>query len=415
MVTASDDPARRLIVLVGAARSGTTLLRLMLDAHEDIGAPAEAGIPSLIEHLGRVWNTVTTTAPASEGTDSITAAPPRIREAIRAAVVAPMDEYCQREGKQIYCDKSLDSVHHLGAVRALFPDAKFVILVRHMMDTIASGIEASPWGFNAYGYLPYVHASPENFVAALANYWCAHVEKALTWERVHGESCHRLCYEELVADPEKALDDLFGFLDLAADQSVSRRALGRPDRANSGPGDYKVAHTTRIRTDAVGGGRRVPVEMIPEQLLERCNAALTELGYPALDGSWNREVHGGADAVDRRAAALLGEALADVELSSAGSAPQSFALVADDAPELRWTIDMQEGTVTPGDGHVDFALIGATADLQRLVCGEGNVGTMLRTGRIRYVSASNSTPHPSEAAVALEGVMRALGRVVLDE
>ncbi len=50
------------------------------------------------------------------------------------------------------------------------------------MDTVASGIEASPWGFQAYGYAPYVQASPHNSVAALANYWLAHVTAAIEWE-----------------------------------------------------------------------------------------------------------------------------------------------------------------------------------------------------------------------------------------
>jgi hypothetical protein len=33
----------RLAVIVGAARSGTTLLRLILDSHPEIGCPPEAG------------------------------------------------------------------------------------------------------------------------------------------------------------------------------------------------------------------------------------------------------------------------------------------------------------------------------------------------------------------------------------
>src|ERR1700733_7994309 len=50
-----DAVDRDLALVVGAARSGTTLTRLLLDAHPEIGCPSEAGIPALMTHLARVW------------------------------------------------------------------------------------------------------------------------------------------------------------------------------------------------------------------------------------------------------------------------------------------------------------------------------------------------------------------------
>jgi len=54
------DAAPDLVVVVGATRSGTTLLRLLLDSHPEIGARAEAGIPNLISNLCRVWQMIGT-------------------------------------------------------------------------------------------------------------------------------------------------------------------------------------------------------------------------------------------------------------------------------------------------------------------------------------------------------------------
>jgi hypothetical protein len=53
-----DAPASELALIVGAARSGTTLLRLILDAHPEVGCPAETGLPSLMSHMAGVWMTV---------------------------------------------------------------------------------------------------------------------------------------------------------------------------------------------------------------------------------------------------------------------------------------------------------------------------------------------------------------------
>jgi hypothetical protein len=63
-----EEPERQpLALIVGAARSGTTLLRLTLDAHPEIGCPAEAGVPGLMAHMAQLWMTVDAdiTAPAT--------------------------------------------------------------------------------------------------------------------------------------------------------------------------------------------------------------------------------------------------------------------------------------------------------------------------------------------------------------
>ena len=53
-----EEASLQLGLIVGAARSGTTLLRLLLDAHREIGCPAEAGLPGLMSHMLRVWGTI---------------------------------------------------------------------------------------------------------------------------------------------------------------------------------------------------------------------------------------------------------------------------------------------------------------------------------------------------------------------
>ena len=103
-------------------------------------------------------------APAS------TPLPDATRKWIRVTTDSAMRRYCDRAHKSLYVDKSLDSVFHLDLVRQVYPDLRCILAFRHVMDTIASGVEAQPWGFQAYGYAPYVQASPGNTVAALAHY-----------------------------------------------------------------------------------------------------------------------------------------------------------------------------------------------------------------------------------------------------
>lgn len=406
-----------LAVIVGAARSGTTLLRLLLDAHPEIGCPAEAGLPALMSHMVGVWMTVESDAlnrrsaadpgAAPQGDETQDAIgklkndgaghrdvrlkelPTEAREWIQQCTATPMLRYLERNEKRLYVDKSLDSVFHLELVHELFPETRYVLVVRHVMDTVASGIEASPWGFQAYGYAPYVQASPHNSVAALANYWLAHVAAATAWENEHPELCHRLRYEDLVLEPEETVASVLRFLEVREDLSVLERAF---DRAPAqGPGDYKVSHTSSVHAQSIGRGKRVPVAMLPPPLLDAVNEKLEALGYNKLSQSWNAEERsvdaGGATVWARRLRELMRQVRLPTDSGKTGDT-RSFALVAEDHHALRWVANLESRELVQGDGEVDRVVTGTAEDLVLMITGEENLGVLLRSGRIRHIMAS---------------------------
>jgi protein-tyrosine sulfotransferase len=411
--SALQGGAVRPVLLVGAARSGTTLLRLLLDAHGEIGCPAEVGIPSLIQQLGRAWWMLLAEHAGSgqawpDGSPQAEL-PTDVKERIRRAVLEPMSWYCEPGGKRIYCDKSLDSVHHLEAVRQIFPEAQYVLLFRHAMDTVASGIEASPWGFHAYGYGPFVQSSPGNFVAALTNYWLSHVDRALAWEAEHPELCHRVRYEDLVAEPEETLAGIFEFLGVAVEVDIPGREHVFVRAATAtGPGDYKVAHTSKVHAASVGRGKRVPVSMIPPSLLEALNAKLGALGYEQLGPSWNAEPRAGilrnGGSVGARLVAMMGAVR--IERAQDGTLG-AFAVVAEDDSELRWVIDPAARVVRQGDGEVESVLIGTAKDLASMISGEENPGVLFRSGRVRHLCA-DSERSSEELVEAINGTLALL-------
>jgi protein-tyrosine sulfotransferase len=399
----------QLALLVGAARSGTTLLRLLLEAHPEVGCPAEAGIPSLIQTLGTVWSTIDDCQDvAGERIEPSEQA----RAQIRQAVVAVLHHYCARERKRLYVDKSLDSVYHLAAVERTFPETRCILLFRHVMDSVASGVEASPWGFAGYGYLPFVQRSPMNFVTALVDYWLNHVATALSWEAQHAQLCHRVRYEDLVTSPNDVLSEAFDFLGVdphfpAVESAFERmRTVGGP--GDRGPGDHKVPFTSGVLTTSIGRGKQVPVEMIPPAQLEAVNAQLDALGYEPLTGAWNATPGRRSTAVEDWGARLA-DLMSDVQVASktARGREDSFAVVAADNEELRWTIDIARGVIRHGDGEVDSVVTGTAQDLVLMLSGETNAGILMRSGRIRHLSAREEVS-TREAAVAVRSLLGAL-------
>jgi protein-disulfide isomerase len=274
------DPA----FVLCTSRSGSTLLRFVLDAHPDLACPPEMKMPNVLAQLARLWSA--TDALGETATD---AGGPGVSAAAAAGIRHTMDlmigPYLARRGKTRYCDKNLGTEPHVETLLAVYPEARFICLYRHPMDMIASGVEACPWGLNHYGFEPYVANAPGNSVLALARYWADHVDAILAVEDKHPGKCHRVRYEDLVADPEAVAAGIFGFLGLPPVPGISARAFSR-ERERTGPGDFKIWNTSQITDDSVGRGWSVPADLIPAPLTSTINALADRLGYVRVDANW---------------------------------------------------------------------------------------------------------------------------------
>ena len=396
-----------LVILVTVARSGSTLLRLILDAHPQIACPGEAEVPHVIEKLTRLWTIV-----CGEADHAHSTLPSDADELLRRAILGPLAYHCRCEGKQIYCDKSLSSIRFLPSVHALFPHARYLLLFRRVMDVIASGLEGSPWGFPRFGYQPFVEGSTDNWVAGLARHWHWHTEQALQWEAGHRHLCHRVIYEDLVRHPAETMQNVYQFLDVADDAGAVTRALGRPTK-NDGPGDYKVRYTTEITSDSIGRGRRVPVSLLPSPVLDSVNDHLVALGYGALDEGWNTALPSEPRGVST---VLWRELLVALMISRSGvvgsrgvqTRPRSVAVIAEDAEDLRWVMYPESGGVEAGAMSAEVVVIGRTQDLVLLMRNEENAGVLIDSGRIRVARGDTAAGNGNGWAALRQGTIEAL-------
>jgi protein-tyrosine sulfotransferase len=127
------------------ARSGSTLVRFLLDAHPELACPPETSLPALCGQLAVVWSLIEG-APLSANRGD---APPQVPDAAIAGIRRMLDEmtggYLTRRGKKRFCDKSLGSALTATLLLRIYPEARFVCLYRHPMDMIRSGLDACPW------------------------------------------------------------------------------------------------------------------------------------------------------------------------------------------------------------------------------------------------------------------------------
>jgi hypothetical protein len=336
-------------------RSGSTLLRFLLDAHPELACPPETNLPGLCVQLATVWSLIEGAPLSANRGDE----PPEVPEAAIAGVRETMDRmvgsYLARRGKKRYCDKSLGTARYAQLLTRVYPHARFICVYRHPMDVVASGIEACPWGLNGYGFDPYIAATPGNMVMALANFWADNVQVTLAAEEMFGDQCYRLRYEDLVTDPETVMAQLFEFLAVAPAPGISDVCFSA-ERERYGPADYKIWYTSKISPDSVGRGWSVPAGMIAPQVLEMINELAGRLGYMAVDGDWGTT----APPADLRVpvtappAGADGAAPAEAEGTDTAAGGTPEAMEAEGAPE----VVKEKRPVVAASGPVHSAWLG---------------------------------------------------------
>jgi hypothetical protein len=255
--------------LASGARSGSTLLRWMIDAHPEIACPGETDLAILVDAYGH--------------TAAALADPPA--DGARTLVDGLMGRHLAATGKRRWCDKSLSNVMHLDQLADLWPSARFVTLHRHALDVVASGLEASVWGLDQYGFARYAEMSPTNPIVALAGYWIERTSALLRFEERHPDRCLRIRYEDLVQDPGAVLGPLWSFLEVAPLVDGAAAAFATAHGA-SAAADYKIWFTDAVHRGSVGAGARIPADRILPSVRVGMNELLERLGYPTVGEDW---------------------------------------------------------------------------------------------------------------------------------
>ncbi|MGH3222596.1 MAG: sulfotransferase [Streptosporangiaceae bacterium] len=440
MVTELPEPAAACdspVFMLCTGRSGSTLLRFLLDAHPDLACPPETRLPWLCTQLASAWSVIED-APMPSSRAGQAPVPQSVIHGLRQSLTPMITSYLARHGKKRYCDKSIGGAQHARLLRQVWPGAKFICLYRHPMDVIGSGIEASPWGLGSYGFESYVAASPGNIVAALARYWTDYAGAILAAEAELGVDCLPVRYEDLVTDPEGQAERLFEFADVAPVPGITERCF-TAERQRFGPGDYKIWNTTGVTSSSVGRGWQVPARLIPAELLAVVNDVAEQLGYVQIDETWGvgsppadlrvpvdtsdpAPVPAGPVTAASPDSGVATPVTASATVLASGSTGQAGTVLADrvragllnlgeeftcswkscsaesvllfaTAPEpgrsaAWWRLDLGAGTATAGTRDravdTDWSVTGSADTWQRVLSGDLNLSVAFRGGQLRY-------------------------------
>ena len=205
-------------IVVGVGRSGTTLVRLMLDAHRDIALPGETGfLLPILDHqrqgrtlsrddVGRLITGFHTWPdlgmPAEVYLRELSIMEPfTVSDAVRLYFRL----YASERGKHRWGDKTPVYGQYLPEVEQVLPEAHFVHVIRDGRDVAAS--------------LRHTWFAPSDDAGELARHW---VEQVTVCRQAGASVSHYLeiRYEDLVTGPEAALRRVCDFTGLGFDPTM---------------------------------------------------------------------------------------------------------------------------------------------------------------------------------------------------
>jgi hypothetical protein len=200
-------------VVLGVSRSGTTLLKAMLDAHSQLAIPSESYfLPQLWDRHGArperdafVEDLTRLERVRDWGVDpeDVRARLPE-RPTFAEAVQSIFQLYAESRRKPRFGEKTPLYMQHLDVLERAFPGARYVHIVRDGRDAAFSLL--------AMTRRPRFNLSRPRGVGDFACAWRREVRAAQRFGRSH--PYFELRYEDLVAEPESRLREVCAFLEL---------------------------------------------------------------------------------------------------------------------------------------------------------------------------------------------------------
>lgn len=189
------------IFIIGCPRSGTTLLRVILNSHHQLCAGEETGFLQEMENIvSHRWHQLEHFGLKKE----------EVLIIIRNFFLKFHHSYCNQVRKEIWVDKTPSYTRCLKFINELFPNCKIIHIIRDGRDVSASYREK--WG-------------KRGFFRSLREWVIYTRDGRAASEWLDTTRYHEVHYEELVNNTEMTLIKLIEFLNINWDESMLDHSL----------------------------------------------------------------------------------------------------------------------------------------------------------------------------------------------
>jgi hypothetical protein len=270
-------------------RSGSTMLRLILNAHSKISVPPECGFSTWLgekysniniynadlykKYADDVFKTKKFESWGISSDNILNTLNKENPTSYQKMVECVYLAYAIRNKKksELFGDKNNYYINEIDKLSGLFPDSKYIALIRDGRDVAASYKKLSQKKITSK-YSPKL----PNDICEIAEEWVSNIKK-LNFLRKDKDKIIFIKYEDILRNPERGLSDLFDFLGV----EYEPRVLSFYEK-NDEPSDFlqwKGMTTKKINKDNAGGYKKnLTTKEIEKFNLIAINQ-LTEFGY----------------------------------------------------------------------------------------------------------------------------------------
>jgi hypothetical protein len=276
---------KQIFFVGGSPKSGTTWLQLLLDAHPSVSCSGEGHFP---DQLCRVLKQALDQHDQAIATNNKQVFN-EIQEYQRltqddvlyiyaSCIAVFLVKQSRHKRARAIGDKTPHNVRFFPGLATLFPTAKFIQLVRDGRDCTVSG-----WFHNQRNpkWAVLNGGSIEAYARKIADAWVSDLVKAQEFADRNPESIRQIRYEDLVANTEGTLADLFQFLGVEASEALLAgcRTQASFAKFTDGRSPGEENRSSFFRKGVVGDWRNHFSAEANAVFRERAGAWLDRLGY----------------------------------------------------------------------------------------------------------------------------------------
>jgi len=262
------------IIIGGCGRSGTTLMRVILDSHSQIACGPESNIFPSPHRLN----------PGSPGAEKLGRkfdfSPEEMSHLLRTSSTRAefaerfFDAYRQKAGKPLWADKTPRNIQVMPYILEHFPRARFVHVIRDGRDVVCS-LRTHPRHRVIDGRI--VKLDTWNPLEDCVQRWVTDVGDGLAYRG--DPRYYELKYEDLVMHTEETLRRLLDFLELPWEPQVM--SFHQVQSTSRDPVKFaqNPEATRPLQSSSIGRWKRDLSEADLARLLRACGPLLRQLGY----------------------------------------------------------------------------------------------------------------------------------------
>lgn len=207
----TEDVTSRLIFVGGSPRSGTTLLQNMLDSHPDIiGAPEFLHLPDILRLRSTLHRSIGTGRIDSYCSET------SVDALVREMIMSFLLPLWNRSGRTYLSEKTPENILVFSELISLFPDSRFLHIVRDPRAIVASMLEVAKKA-RARNLKP---ASYTTSVAAATAHTRKCIVSGFQAAAAHPEKICTIAYERLVESSASETRRICAFLEIPWAQSM---------------------------------------------------------------------------------------------------------------------------------------------------------------------------------------------------